>query len=113
MTTCLIKLLPVPRSGVERSAAFTTLASNGRARLAMPTLPSCLSKCRLDMTVLNGRPMILEVIWLLGGFNVASQSPIGSTALADAGDRVAVDGGVPTDREAPAKGNAAERSTLR
>ena len=47
------------------------------------------------------------------GFNVASQSPIGSTALADAGDRVAVDGGVPTDREAPAKGNAAERSTLR
>src|SRR5438067_2725838 len=67
MTTCLIKLLPVPRSGVERSAAFTTLASNGRARLAMPTLPSCLSKCRLDMTVLNGRPMILEVIWLLAG----------------------------------------------
>src|SRR5438477_11993253 len=67
MTTCLIKLLPVPRSGVERSAAYTKLASNGRARLAMPTLPSCLSKCGLDMTVLNGRPMMLEVIWFLAG----------------------------------------------
>ena len=64
------------------------------------------------MTVLNGRPMILEVICLLPGQRGVAE-PNRVTALADAGDRVAVDGGVPTDREAPAKGNAAERSTLR